>query len=376
MRASAMPLAAKCFGSSNLNKSENDSGPRQNNSFGRMGTAFHELAYTKVINGNVIGFDMEALAIKYGLSAEDVDDIRRSLGRVNIQLPEGADVYAEKFIESNRLDLRGTPDVFTVSRETRHCVLIDWKSGWLDVEPPESNWQLISYAFIILEIFDFIDTVEVLIVQPRFNDVKVFLFTRALLESYEPSMRKIIEQSADPRAPLTVGPWCHSCFASMGCHAFAGQVIKISKMVLPEMVFGQDKNDIQTVLRETLPFAKAFARIVKQVEDLAKAYCDIHGTLDLGGGVEFVKTVEGKNEINMEIALPILRAKFPDSIEGSLKISNDAIKKLSMRTGERGFFPKIMQELEAHGAFQEKPITKYVIKKRGEEINGTKEIGQ
>ena len=376
MRASSMPLAYKCRGSANLNKSESDAGPRQNSVWGRMGTAFHELAYQKVVRGTIEGFSLGDLAVKYGLSEEDTVDICRSLAKITITIPEGADVYAEKFIESNKIvskhdgvPLRGTPDLFTVSRETKSGFLGDWKSGWLDVDPPESNWQLISYIFIVFEIFDFLETIEAAIIQPRFNSVKTFVFTRELVESMAGDLQTIVDEATDQQAPLTIGPWCHGCFSAMGCHAFSGQVIKISKMILPDMVFGEDKGTIQGILRESLPFAKAFMRIAERIDNLAKAYCDIHGTLELGGGMQYAKTVEAREEIDMATALPILRSKFPDSLDGSLKISKTALESLTKKKGERGAYGKLMKELESHGAIREKAIVKYVIKKQGEKLN-------
>lgn len=367
MRASALPLAAKCRGSFTIG-SEDDSGPRQNSSFGRMGTAFHEIAYARIMNGVV---DFSTIATKYGLTQEEADDLRRGVEKINLSIPPGFEIHGEQQLQHPEMNLRGSPDFWAVSRETNHMIVMDWKSGWLDVEPPESNWQIIAYIMLLLVLYDFVETIEAHIVQPRYNQVKSFTFTRDLIRQLEPDIRMIIAESEVENAPITTGPWCHSCFKSMKCPAFAGAIVKISGLIFPDLVpmeEGKELADMKTILAKALPFAKSFDRISKHIQELAKAYVDIHGELDLGGGLVFGKQVDIKEEIDFATALPILREKFNNSVDSKLKITKNAIKELAQQTKKRGAYIEIMKELESHGAIKETTTQKYTFIKKGESL--------
>ncbi len=362
MRASSLELAAKCPGSWLLGGEASDES-RVSIQPARLGHAFHEIMASKITD---ILLSLDSVKTKYGLSEEEIEDLLRHSKKINITIPVGAKVYVEEKMDLPGMDLRGSPDFYFVTEDELVAVLTDWKSGWMDVSPPESNYQIIAYALMVIAKHPKVEKVEAMIVQPRLNDIKAFVFTRDFLEAMLSDIRIIIENAQKSAADLVLGSHCHGCFKAMKCHAFSGQVVKISKMVLPEIVFGEDKNSIQAVLKEVLPFAKAFERIIKRIDTLAKAYVDLHGTLELGGGMEYIKTLEARESINMQMALPLLRANFPN-IDASLKISKTELEDLSKKVG-RGFYGKLIKELESHGAIQEKPVTKYVIKKKGEQI--------
>ena len=142
MRPSALNLAAKCHGSFRLATSvgAGEKAIQRTNQFARFGNAFHELAKAKVLHGTV---DVNDVKTKYGLSDEEVDDLVRMLRKVEINLPAEAKVYCEEALRSLRFNLNGTPDVFAILEETKHAILVDWKSGFVDSAPPESNFQMI-----------------------------------------------------------------------------------------------------------------------------------------------------------------------------------------------------------------------------------------
>lgn len=309
--------------------------------------------------------DEDAIRHSYGLSEEEMDDLKRMLNKLDITLPSDAQAYAEHHLESNRLDLNGTPDLFTVNSETRHSCLIDFKSGFLDIEPPEGNYQMISYALMIYENFG-VETIECHIVQPRHGEIKSFTFTKAFLEALIPEMEKIIAEAQAPNAPLTTGPWCYTCFAAMKCPAFAGAVVKVCEIMFPDTVGLRPDQAVEAALKNALPLVKAFSRTAKKVEDLAKVWVDLFGPLDLGGGWIYQKTLDTRQEIDVNKALPILTEKFPKAVNELLKITKTAIEGVSRKTGVRGVYGLVMNALDAAGAIVMKPTTKYSFVNKGE----------
>lgn len=369
MRPSALQLASKCRGSWHLIHKQ-DGHQELSNEFARNGHAFHHLAQAKVMKSEI---DKNLVQSKYGLTDEEMDDLSRSLSKIEINLPANAKVQSEVLLRSKRMDIKGTPDLFGVIQEMKHAILIDWKSGWLDVPPPESNLQMIAYAIMLVEIYE-VDTVECHLVQPRLTQIKSFVFNKAFLEPFVLEIENIIKESEQPNAPLTTGSWCKDCFGAMRCRAFSGEIRKFTEILFPEKIGFEKDLSVEEALRKALPFVKAFNRISTNVETLAKAYVDIHGPLDCGGGLVYKKTMEARQEIQTDKALPILLSKFPDSIYGALKITKTAIEGLCRKTGVRGAFAKTMKDLEDSGCLQDKPMTKYVFVKQGETDDGPKKL--
>ena len=368
MRPSSLPLATHCRGSYLLGKGDSNQGGGRNitNQFARLGNAFHELAKSKVMNQSA---DEDAIRHSYGLSEEEMGDLKRMLNKIDITLPADAQAYAEHHLASKILDLNGTPDLFTVNTETKHSCLIDFKSGFLDIEPPEGNYQMISYALMIYENFG-METIECHIVQPRHGEIKSFTFTKAFLEALIPEMKKIIAEAEQPNAPITTGPWCYACFACMKCPAFAGAVVKVCEIMFPDNVGIRPDEAVEAAIKKALPFVKAFARTAKKVEELAKVWVDLHGPLDLGGGWVYQKALDTRQEISVEKALPILQEKFPKAVNDLLKITKTAIESVARKTGIRGVYGLVMKDLEGAGALIEKPTTKYSFVNKGENTDG------
>ena len=363
MRPSSLPLATHCRGSYLLGKGDSNQGGGRNitNQFARLGNAFHELAKSKVMNQSA---DENGIRHSYGLSEEEMDDLKRMLNKIDITLPAQAQTYAEHHLESKRLDINGTPDLFTVNAETKHSCLIDFKSGFLDIEPPEGNYQMISYALMIYENFGS-ETIECHIVQPRHGEIKSFTFTKAFLEAMIPEMEKIIIEAGKPNAPLTTGPWCYTCFSAMKCPAFAGAVVKVCEIMFPDTVGLRPDQAVEAALKNALPLVKAFARTAKKVEDLAKVWVDLFGELNLGGGMIYCKELTVIEKLDGAKAYGLLKEKFKDA-DQMITISKKSIEDIVRKTGVRGLYGKLMSELSMAGAIVQKPSVKYSFKMIGE----------
>ena len=374
MRPSALPLAAKCPGSYALNVGLEKHVPGQKqehgNEFSRKGNAFHEIARAKMLaNKELTPEAIDAIRAKYGLTEDEVRDQLIMLGKIDINLPPEAEVHTEEKLKSEILDLEGTPDVDAVIREKKYGIVIDYKSGYLSVEPPESNYQMIAYVFMLMWKYS-LDTCDCFLIQPRHSQIQSFTFTRAFIEAEIPRMKDIIERAQKPNAPLCTGPWCYTCFSAMKCPAFAGAVVKVCEIMFPDTVGLRPDQAVEAALKNALPLVKAFARTAKKVEDLAKVWVDLFGPLDLGGGWIYQKTLDTRQEISVEKALPILTEKFPKAVNECFKITKTAIEGVARKTGVRGVFGLVMNALDAAGAIVMKPQTKYSFVNKGEKEDG------
>lgn len=361
MRASALPIVSKCRGSYKLTSGHGSV-------VSRLGTAFHEAARAQVLNEIL---NIPGLIVKYALTDSEISGIKYCLNNLIINIPEGAIVLADtEKLKALNGKLEGTPDLAVYNK--RMAVIADWKSGWGDVEPPETNNQIIAYAILFLEYLKSknleVDKFVLMIIQPRLNEVKSFTMTTAEIVSLSSEIEKIIDEAEAMEKPeFTTGPWCASCFKSMTCPAFAGQIMELSRFLVPETEL-----EVKAVVSKMLPFAKACSFMSKKIEALAKAYVDKYGELDLGSGHKYVKAIQDRKEIDTGKALPILKEFFPEAqiTERLISVSMTDVMDLAKET-KRGLTTIIGNRFEQEGAIKPKPITMYRIIKGGSN-NGNK----
>lgn len=358
IRASKMPLAVRCRKSATISSGY---GSEHSN----KGSAYHELARQKVL-GETLDFD--GVQIRYGLTSEEMDDIKSGIYNINIQIPQGAIVFADDRKLSSD-DFTGTPDLGIIQADKKRITAIDWKSGWKDVEPPASNPQLLTYAILLLDYaeneydVEFAE-IDLVLVLPKQNTLKAERITRDDLARRRAELSKVVKECESPDAEYTTGAHCNDCFGCMNCPAFAGEVKTL-------IDFMQDKktpsSEIEDNLKISLPFAKAMGTVAGKIQRLAKAWVDRNGDLDLGGGQVYCKVLETQDEINTEKALDILAEDFQYDAErdviNRLKISKTLIKDLAAERDERGLYGKIITKLKDAEAITPKNVTKYKIMK-------------
>ena len=356
MRASALPIVSKCRGSHKLTKGHGSV-------ISRLGTAFHEAARAQVLHEPI---DWPGLTIRYALTEDEIRGLKAGLYNLIINIPEGAIVLADNtHLMGLNGKLTGTPDLGVYQKRT--ALIVDWKSGWGDVEPPETNNQIISYAIMFLDWLEAqdleVDTFNMMIVQPKLGQVKSTAMTAEQIRALAKDIETVIDEAEKEGEPeFTTGPWCAACFKSMNCPAFAGQVMALSKFLVPG-----SELEAKTAVAAMLPFAKACAFMGKKIEDLAKAYVDKYGELDLGAGQKYIKAIDQRKEVETKKALQILKEYFSeeDLFERCLSVSLTKIMTLARET-KRGLTTILSNRLTQEGAITQKPITSYRIKKGGD----------
>lgn len=356
MRCSALPLATKCRGSYKLTGGY---GSEQS----RVGQAFHEAAKAKVLG---ITFDKDSLRTRYGLTDDEMKSIDYGVYNITIRIPDGALVLADNK-EMTALDgkLTGTPDLGIYHNLV--VTVADWKSGWGDVEDPETNNQLLGYGILILETLKNEGKpdpvrIDLMIIQPKLNQVKAYTFTPEKLRARAEDIRRIIRE-AEEGGEFITGPWCNACFKNMQCPAFAGQIQILASMVAEPVPIAE--HNLEVSLKKLLPFVKACATVGKKVEALAKAWVDRNGPLDLGDNQMYVRTVGEKQEVNPSEAFEILKGFFGEErVWIPYSISMDKVMELAVST-KRGLSTVVKNSLIEAGAITKKTAVTYRVVKGG-----------
>lgn len=364
MRCSALPLATKCRGSYLLTQGHGSE-------ISRVGQAFHKAARAKVLGSKI---DTDALRAEYGLIDDEMRSIDYGIYNITIQIPAGAIVIADdKQMTGFGGKLTGTPDFGIL--HTKTLTIVDWKSGWGDVEDPETNNQLIGYALLTIEELErdgkeLPEKIVLMIVQPKLNQVKTAVFTLDKLQALRPVIESIIAEAESGAGEYTSGPWCQSCFKSMNCPAFAGQVLTLAKYVQPEVM---TPIDVEKALKILLPIAKAVGPMAIKIDELAKAWVRANGPLELGGGQSYCQVIGSKKEVDARKTFDILKEYFTeDEIWEIITISLTKVAQLAVKT-KKGLSTIVTNRLKEAGAVTETVAVSYRMLKGGDK-NGKREL--
>ena len=335
----------------------------------RLGQAFHEAARAKALSQP---FDMDGLRTRYALTDAEVKEIDYGIYNITIRIPEGAWLVADdRPLTALNEKLTGTPDLAIYVK--RILTIPDWKSGWGDVEDPETNNQLIGYAILVLEAIrqsglEDPERIDLMIVQPKRNQVKLASFTIEQIEARARDIERIIDEAETGKGNFTTGPWCASCFKNMNCPAFAGQIKTLAAFIEPGE--GALIPDVEKAIRILLPVSKACATVSKKIDALAKAWVDKNGPLDLGAGQIYAKILDAKLKLDAWKTLQTLIEYFDD--EDAWKVMSASMEKIQelARKKKRGLSTTVKKRLIETGAAEKRPSIKYTIIKGGDHGEG------
>jgi hypothetical protein len=210
--------------------------------------------------------------------------------------------------------------------------------------------------------------IDLLIIQPKLNQVKTYSFTPEDLRARAKDIELIIDEAEQGAGKFTTGPWCSSCFKSMNCPAFAGQIQALAQFIEPTPE--TTPHDVQQALRILLPFAKSVGSMSARIENLAKAWVDKNGPLDLGAGQLYAKVVDEKLDVDAKKTFETLREYFEeDRIWEAMGTSMSKIFELAVKT-KRGLSTTVKNRLIEVGATKKKPTITYKILKGGDTDGG------
>jgi hypothetical protein len=186
------------------------------------------------------------------------------------------------------MNLGGTPDLWLDLRPIgeNKIILADWKNGRMEVEHPENNYQLLSYAVMLMENNPDVESVEIVVMYTRIRKIANTILTREkamfLRDIFDGIIKEAESKQNEEYPQFVTGTWCGSCFKCLECPAFGRRFIALSQFTSPDVDRVESQPvALETVLKKLLPIAKRAETISAQLIDLAKAYVDRHGTLDL-----------------------------------------------------------------------------------------------
>jgi hypothetical protein len=158
-----------------------------------------------------------------------------------------------------------------IGRQRNRAVVLDWKFGDGVMVDAEENMQGMFYAAAAMRtpetqwVFDGVDEVEIIIVQPPYT--RRWVTTPARIADFEAELVRAVKRSQLPDAPLSVGDHCRWCTAKPICPQMTGAVDRVARTALE----GVDSASLATALAladqlETFindARALAFARLEK-----------------------------------------------------------------------------------------------------------------
>ena len=333
-----------------------------------MGSCFHEIREKMALNQRV---EFDQLSLAYGLTKEQVSEQFWLANNMKVNL-EGMEVVTEKrycvndamepcevtdprAVVSTRIDILAYPQ-----GDPKIGNLIDYKSGYLEVEEAEDNWQMITQSICVLAHMPQMDAVNAAIAYPRLQLVSQRSdslgqprpWTRAELAKLWPTLREICEKTYVDKPNAQTGPWCRYCAYGV-CPAWTDKLQNI--MADPEKAMEVPKTGQEI---DWVKFADLFT-VIPVLEDivdtfkaLAKERVRSTGPMAVRGGMFFENRPRTKDEFDTAKTAVVID-KYPElvaAIVHEAKYSKSLLGRAINSPGVATTFDKLMAELQAGGA--------------------------
>lgn len=259
------------------------------------------------------------------------------------------------------LEVFGTADVIGVDRDT--VIIIDWKTGYIEVDSAENNWQLWGYALAacralgkskarVYIAYTNIPGQPISEHELDWEDLASFALRIQDLVPREARLRH--EYRAGVIPTTREGSWCRYCPSKHTCPAKQSLLALVANKGLPapaEMSKEQAAEAVRQVLR--------LDQLVKDAKARLNQYIDDNGPVDLGGGKAYGRGVRaGRRELDGAKTVQAIRESLPPdkakefevlavSYETSQAAIERAAKALGVGKSATAFKAQIMKRLEA-----------------------------
>ena len=124
----------------------------------------------------------------------------------------------------------GTADEIILFKDRELARLVDYKFGYLAVEPADINPQSLAYAIGLVQKYDWVNIVEIYFVCPRRNEVLTHTFTKHEIEGLRERIKLILDRATSEDKqynPTTEG--CRFCGERLVCPALSDKLLPIAK---------------------------------------------------------------------------------------------------------------------------------------------------
>ena len=276
--ASSMGRLAKCHGSWNLIQTlkgdgripeDTDPGAIDEPAYLALGNAVHE-------------YMMDPSKEKHASLSTDAQWMVRQFDYLyhaalrKIGLDFGT-VMREQRLWDRRRRYSGQMDIGVMDEENRTGAVFDWKSGRVEVDPADQNYQLRALAVLMAENFN-LRRVFAAIIQPRASEpLTLCEYDHNDLRAATEEMNLLMDQIAQPDAPLSPGDHCSFCPAKAHCPALGAEVLAAVVQTGGGIQDGKVEptfRDIETLttvqLSEVMAVAKRARAFFEEVEDRIK----------------------------------------------------------------------------------------------------------
>lgn len=235
-------------------------------------------------------------------------------------------------------------------------VVLDWKTGFLDVEPAATNPQMAFYALAACRAFGK-DRAIVRIVYTKSNRVDEAeldaLDLAAFADRLESLFRRVAlaQSTRAAGAPVNTreGSWCRYCPSKSVCPSKVGLLAQVASGGLAatggELTPALAASAYEQLVRIEQIVKEARARLLTFVEE--------QGPIDLGNGRAFGRYRKlGNRKIDARGAEPVIRAVLgPEAVDVAIERSTSqaAIERACKQFGQRGDKAALMRRLEEDG---------------------------
>jgi hypothetical protein len=124
----------------------------------------------------------------------------------------------------------GTADEIILFKDRELARLVDYKFGYGAIEPADINPQSLAYAIGLIQLYKWVNIVEIYFVCPRRNETLSHTFTRAEIEGLRARIKLILERAtAEEKQYNPNTEACRFCGNRLTCPALAEKLLPIAK---------------------------------------------------------------------------------------------------------------------------------------------------
>lgn len=276
-------------------------------------------------------------------------------------------------------EIAGSIDVLGVDGDT--VVVVDWKTGYNEVEPASSNGQLWGYALAACRALGKSNAI-VRIVYTKTGRFDEYAIDELELSGFAARVGTLHERAGEIQAaykrgevPATnEGTWCRYCPSKTSCPSKNALLVQLAGRGLS--VVGDATMTTSKAATAVLEFQR-IEQLVKDVRGRLTAYVDEFGPIDLGNGKAYGRYVRKGDErldggktlqVIRELSLEEDQRKLFERTALETRTSKAALKRAAEAIGQQPkFAAMVVDRVRAAGgitnASPERPIGEFTIGK-------------
>ncbi len=229
----------------------------------------------------------------------------------------------------------GTCDVLIINEQEKRGVIIDWKTGFKEVDPAENNIQGLGYAVCAMQMYG-LESVTVIFYNPVIHQKTEYTFERS--ESLFNHVEQVVSDSKNGKGNLKPGEeQCMYCKAALHgtCPAFrdiATELYEVAKRQPLEMISTMPDSTLVDVVEKGKLISKLADAAEKELKDRCEKSEEVCGYFlkEVSGGREAddLKGLWGmlKPELDQEDFLSCCKVSIPSLEKQFIKATGSPVK--------------------------------------------------